>query len=304
MRIRRTKLIVAFIIFALSFSYLNVPSYAAETIEEDTETCYVGDCIRVFSSELKINEKKYKKLKKKVKVINYGSSSDIMSYRKKDYFKSISAYKNENEYDAENGESAYKYLPKRYNYELLFKKAGTYTITEVDYEQDSYRIDYNSVTKKNVILKYNLKAEEYEELTTYVEVPARSDSKPNDKVYKATDGKLYNRADDTYYVGANGVIYGRWPIVPVKVLKGADGEFYLRYSANFPKKVYHRKKVIVKKYDGVVKSIKLGKASKVFSKKYKYDGYTSKTTEGKFLTGNSGKLTVTMADKKYNLAGL
>ncbi|MBP3235026.1 MAG: hypothetical protein J6M65_11475 [Eubacterium sp.] len=303
MRIRRTKLIVAFIIFALSFSYLNVPSYAAETIEEDTVTCYVGDCIRIFSSELIINGKKYKKLKKKVKVINYGSSSGIMSYRKKDYFKSISAYKNENEYDAENGESAYKYLPKEYNYELLFKKAGTYTITEAEYEADRYSTDYNSATKKNIIVKYNFKTEEYEELTSFIEVPARSNKNPQDKVYKAADGKIYNRADDTYYVGANGVIYGRWPIVPVKVLKGADGEFYLRYSANFPKKVYHRKKVIVKKYDGVVKSIKLGKASKVFSKKYKYDGYTSKSTEGKFLTGNSGKLTVTMADKKYKFGG-
>lgn len=303
MRLRKIKQVITIIVFALSFVYLGVPAYAAETIEEDTITRYVGEYVSVRSSELKINGKKYKKLKKKIKTIKYASYSGYTSYRNKDYFKTKNAYKNENEYDAENGEGAYKYLPQEYSYMLLLKKAGTYTITEVEYEGDRYSTDYNSATKKNIIIKYNFKAEEYDELTTYVEVPARSKSKPNDKVYKAADGKTYNRADETYYVGANGIIYGSSPVVPAKVLKGADGEYYLKYSANFPKKVYHRRKVIVKKYDGVVKSIKLGKASKVFSKKYKYDGYTSTSTEGKFLTGNSGKLTVTMADKKYKFGG-
>ena len=303
MRLRKIKVFITFFILAVSFSFRGVSAYAAETIEEDPTTKYVGDYYTVHSSELKINGKKYKKLKKKVKVIKYGSSSSIITHRYKDYFKNQSAYKNENEYENENGESAYKYVPIENYYELLFKKAGTYTITEADYVADSYTTDYNSTTKKNIIAKYNLKSEEYEELTTYVEVPARSKSKPNDKVYKATDGKTYNRADETYYVGANGIIYGSSPVVPAKVLKGADGEYYLKYSANFPKKIYRRTKVIVQGYDGVVKSIKLGKASKVFSKKYKYDGYTSKSTEGKFLTGNSGKLTVTMADKKYKFGG-
>ena len=303
MRMRKQKIFITFIILAVSFLFRGIPVYAAETIDEDPVTIYVGEYINVFSSELKINGKKYKKLKKKVKVIKYGSSNSYISHRNKDYFKTKSAYKNENEYDSENGAGAYKYLPQENDYELIFKKAGTYTITEADYVADRYSTDYNSVTKKNTIVKYNLRAEEFDELTTYVEVPARSKSEPNVKVYKAADGKLYHRADETYYVGANGVIYGSSPVVPAKVLKGADGEYYLKYSANFPKKIYRRRKVIVQGYDGVVKSIKLGKASKVFSKKYKYDGYKSKSTEGKFLTGNSGKLTVTMADKKYIFAG-
>ena len=303
MRLRKIKQVITIIVFALSFVYLGVPAYAAETIEEDTITRYVGEYVSVRSSELKINGKKYKKLKKKIKTIKYASYSGYTSYRNKDYFKNKNAYRNENEYNSENGEGAYKYLPQENDYELLFKKAGTYTITEADYVADRYSTDYNSATKKNIIVKYNLKAEEYDELTTYVEVPARSKSEPDVKVYKASDGKLYHRADETYYVGANGIIYGSSPVVPAKVLKGADGEYYLKYSPNFPKKVYRRRKVIVQGYDGVVKSIKLGKASRVFSKKYKYDGYTSKTTEGKFLTGNSGKLTVTMADKKYKFGG-
>ena len=70
MRLRKIKQVITIIVFALSFVYLGVPAYAAETIEEDTITRYVGEYVSVRSSELKINGKKYKKLKKKIKTIS------------------------------------------------------------------------------------------------------------------------------------------------------------------------------------------------------------------------------------------
>ena len=313
MRLNKLKLVLASAAIAFSFAAFGGVANA-ETIDEDTVTTYVGDSLNLTTSELKINGKSYKKVKSKIKTKITGKNSQYSKYRTKDYFDSEKAYSSSNDYQADNGSAAYKYYPKTSDYFLVFKKAGTYKISQVSYERDEYVSRYND--GKECIMKYNRVTGEYDPVTTYTYVPSRTSyydddydevyTSSSEKTYKAKDGKTYNKADSYYYAGANGVIYayGDDGLTTAKVLKGADGEYYLKYSANKPKKVTYRTTYKVLANDGVVKSVKLGKATQSYNNKHKVGGYTTKITKGKFLTGNSGKLVITMADKNYKLGGV
>ena len=313
MKYGRIKL--AFTAIALAVSFMAFGSIAyAENIDQGTETAFVGSSVSKTTSNLKINGKPYKKSKSKVKTIVVEKMPQDIVYNTKDYYDTYEAYESENAYEAEHGYEAFKFFPKETTYTMIFKKAGTYKISTEVYVSDSYDHEYYDYDDENdvyiyTISKYNIVDQEWEEITQayeiygYDEYNYMDESEISPTVTIA--GKTYTRAVENYFAGFDGSIYayGR-EFVPAKVNKAADGKYHVRYSANKPRKVNFITTYKVLPTDGVFKSVKLGKVSQTYNEKEKIGGFSYKATRGKFLTGNSGKLVVTMADKNYKLGGV
>ena len=311
MRFSKIKLTIAAVALAASFSMFGSVANA-ETIDNGTVTTYVGDSISKSTSNLKINGKAYKKQKSKVKTIVVEKHAQNSMYRTKDYYTTSGAYDTYSAYAAENEDEAYKFYPKETTYTMIFKKAGSYKISVEDYVSDFYDYEYDDYDYDNGVYVYDIYKLDIQ--TGYLEDITKAyritgyDYYDNDD-YDISDtvtinGKTYQRAVETYYAGFDGSIYAYGDeFVPAKINKCSDGRFHVRYSANKPRKVNYVTTYKVLACDAIIKSVKLGKAKQTYSNKHKVGGYSYKATRGKFLTGNSGKLEVTMGDKNFKLGG-
>lgn len=304
MRLNKIKLFAAGLILAAAVAVTGADASAA-TRTDETVVVPVGDEITVSGvPNLKINGKATKKLKKKVKVIQYSKGSVYSTYRTKSYFKSEAAYKDENAYNAEHGDQVYKYYPATSSYRLIFKKAGTYKISYTDYA-DVSEYDYGWDDNDNrVISKYNVATGEYENPVkavyvspiyeswdyntyTYVDVTTYTDS----------NGKTYNRAAESYFETENGKRYAENSegyFVPVSLVKGADGVLHVKYSSQKKLSYTHVEVYKVVASTNILKSVKLGKSTNKSYTVGKEGGSTQSIKRGKFLTGKSGKVTVSM----------
>lgn len=146
-RIKKSKIVLqmSILLFAcMLVPFFDVKAFAATKVENQPQKLVkelVGTSYSFSNvSNLKINGKAPKKMKKKVKAIQTGNGTTYI--RTGAYYTSESAYKNTAAYDA--ARNKYKYI-KHYDYTLDFLKAGTYTIT---YDQYSYTTTYTSVPGK------------------------------------------------------------------------------------------------------------------------------------------------------------
>lgn len=328
MKINKIKLLVAGLVFGASIAFTGTSANAAN-IDLGTETTHIGETEYYNTSSIKINGKSYKKAKKKIKTVVSSVNNQDEYYRTKSYFNDSDAYATYAAYEADNGEQAKKYLPKTSQYGLTFLKTGSYKIKYVDYHFDKYGTtrEYLNGTYKTYITKYNYATDEYEKLSSYVMIPSRGgrymyyddyddyysyydddydESGNNSNTYKAGDGKIYNKAEEPYFICSDGKVYGvgKEGLVPASLAKGADGYWHVKYTPKKAVKDTYTKTFKVLNTDSIVKTIKLGKSTKTYSSKLKNGGFSSVIVRGGFLTGSKGKLAVTMADKNYNNGGM
>lgn len=146
---RMNKSKIVFLMSTLLFTCMlvtlfDVKAFAATQVENQPQQLkkqLVGTSYSFSSvTNLRINGKAPKKMKKKVKVVQNGSDTKYIQTGA--YYTSDSAYKNTAEYDA--ARNKYKYI-KQYDYTLDFLKEGTYTIT---YDVYSYKTTYTNVPGK------------------------------------------------------------------------------------------------------------------------------------------------------------
>ena len=313
MRVNKLKLFVVGLIVAVAVAVTGVDVSAA-TITDDIEIVPVGYETSFYAPSLKINKKAPKKLKKKVKVIQYSKGTQSSMYRTRAYFNTKSAYETENDYKKDNGVTALKYYPAKSGYDVIFKKAGTYKISYTDYFDDDnnnyygseYRTGYDD-NNNYVIKKYNQSTQEYDVLSKIVEVESRyTDWYTGNEVTEYTvNGKTYKRAVEDYYAAENGSYYASDDshIVPVKLENGADGKLHVKYSPYKTPSYTHVKQYKVVASTNILKSVKLGKSTYSSYTTGKEGGSATTTKKGKLLTGKSGKVTVTMGPN-YKLTSI
>lgn len=297
MRWNKMKAVLAGAIFAVSVAVAGVNVQAA-TVVEEPEIVRVGRTVYCGGvTGLKINNKATKKFKKKIKTVKTGTNAQDEQYRTKAHFANDSdLYASQNAKDNEHGEQVYKYYPATANYDLTFLKAGTYKISYVRSVLESYRWndEYDSATGKwvDIIEKYDQSNYEWKKVTnvTWVEAGVQ--------------------AEEGFYQGANGTKYAydeswnNYGWVPVSLAKAADGKTHVKYQSKKIEKVTHTKTYkVLNRGTEAVKSVKLGKTTQMDSTTYKEGGSTTSVKRG-LLSGNSGKLVVTMADKNYKLTSI
>ena len=293
MRWNKIKTVFAGVVFAVSVMVTGVGVQAA-TKDLGKKISYVGDTLSYYDViELKINGKAPSKVKKKIKVAKTGTTESYSTYRTKSYFNTSDAYATYQDYEKENGDQAQKYKPTESDYELTFKKPGTYKISSAEYVQVRYSIGNghtDPVSHKDVydVKKYNPVKDEYEVVTT------------------ATYVSSGQQAEEDFYQGANGIkyAYGDEGYVPVSLAKCADKKTHVRYTPAKLEKVTYTKTYKVLATKDIVKSVKLGKATNKNSTSLKEGGSSTSIKRGKRLSGKSGKVVVSMADKNYKLTGI
>ncbi len=255
----------------------------------DKEISYVGDEIDIDGASVKINNKKTSKYKKKVKVSKTNSDPTGFQYYTKAYFKDSDAYNTWGEYD-DAKYAAYKYVGTG-DYTLRFLKAGTYTISHVEYSKEHLEMEYE--TEKYVNGKY----------VNYYKL-------------KDDDGKLGSELfeekevnGETYYQGVSSKkIYAEdsrdWNcVVAASIRTGADKQQHVYCQPRNVMKTTYSRQYKVLKTSKIISSVQLGKTK--LTKADSKGAYSSSgSSRRSFLSGNSGKLTVKAADKNYSITSI
>ncbi len=302
----KIKMLVTTFVFAMAVVMAGVTAEAKVITEKQKENKYiyvVGNTYSVSSvSGLKVNGKKYSKMKSKVKTTVTGTYPANFSYRTKAYFKYSDSYATSGDY-TEATEGSRKYISEN-SYKFRFLKAGTYTISYNQYTQESLNVqhiqwDPNIQENQYYITRYDSVAGEYKSIDNKIYYQ-RSAYDRDDPYYGCDLGE--------YYISADGkTIYGRdesWNLVTVTFKKDAKGEQKAYYSpVNVIKRVYKNKiKVIAD--NSVVKSVQLGKAKITASSKNSKYSNSGTYTSAKFLSGKSGKLTIKMSNSNYKITSI
>lgn len=302
----KIKMLMATVLFTVAMVISGVTAEAKIVTEKQEAYKYVhvvGDTYFVNDvSGLKINGKKYSKMKKKVKTTVTATSPDGFSYRTKAYFRDSDSYATYGDY-TEATTGATKYI-SQYDYKFRFLKTGTYTISYNEYVQEDLETEYiqwDQNTRKNQYY-----------ITKYDSVTGENKSIDNKIYYEGngydSDDQYYGYGLGTYYVSADGkTIYARdnsWNLVTVTFKKDANGEMKAYYSpVNIIKKVY-KDKIKVIADNSVVKSVQLGKSKITASAKNSNYSNSGTYTSSKFLSGKSGKLTIKMSNKNYKIMSI
>lgn len=290
----RAIITMAFLTLVLAISGITAEAKTI-TVKRPVEKIVgsVGDATTIadYCGNVKINGKKYSKAKKKVKTLVTADYADAFVYPTKSVFDYSSAYKSDYDYDIAHKSLKYMTL---HDYEIRFLKAGTYTLTFENYSLEEIYSDYVG--------------SDYYELYTYKN-GTRTLVSNEYFTYKETP-----ETDERYFVGEKtGKIYARLytsgeyysnSIVAASLKKGADGRIYVYYKAPNVVKTVSTYKYKILKSDVIFSSVQLGKAK--YTKKNTFGAYkyVYKESNNKFLSGNSGKLTVKMGDKNYQLTSI
>lgn len=310
MRLNKIKLLTAGLAMAAALLTTGV-TVNAETKVNDTVVIEIGTSQDYYYvTNLKINGKAPKKLKKKVKSVEYSKNTPSSTYRTKNYFNTTSAYATINDYNKENGSEAYKYYPANSSWELDFKKAGTYKVSYTAYSYNDEYIISEDDDGNDVIKKYNIQKDIYDVVGKYVNVSGIYTTYANGTAQEVTtyelNGKTYNRAVEDYYACENGQNYAfgsSGDLVPVSIQNGADGKPHVKYSPN--KRISYTNVDVFKVVPSrnVYKQVKLGNSYVKKSHLAKLGGYFDSKKGNVFLKGASGKLSVKM-DSEYTLTSV
>ena len=293
MRWNKIKTVLVGVVFA-AFVMVTGAGVQAATVDDGKAMYYVGETIyKSRINELKINGKAPSKFKKKIKTVKTGRHVSSNTYWSKSHFDTTSAYATPQEYDKENGDQTKKYEPSTTDYTMTFKKPGTYKISWVVYRWAKYsrgEKHTDPISGKEI---YDIK--QYNPITN-----------KNELVTTATYVSSGQQAEESFYQGANGMkyAYGSGEYVPVSLAKGADGKIHVRYTPEKMEKITYIKTYKVLATNNIVKSVKLGKVTNKNSTSLKEGGASTSLKKGKKLSGKSGKVVVSMADKNYKLTGI
>jgi hypothetical protein len=288
----KCKVMLSMVAMALTLLLSNSIVEAATISKKNDEqksTTSIGSTISIYDCKnLKINGKKTSKLKKKVKTVQTENSPSSFSYRTGSYFDDSDAYSTYSEYN--NVYNNVKYISYG-SYQLKFLKAGTYKITYDQYSKQHLSMEYASYDTTTYESLYRLITDyDYEHPSTdYYTYQTYSPAGTYvGSYYKSiTTGKIYASGDEG--------------LVPAAIVKGADGVEYLKYNAANVVKTTYIETYKVMATTSPVSSVTLGKSKQVA--KVTSNGYktTSKYTTKKFLSGNSGKLTVKASSSNYKI---
>lgn len=302
----KIKMFVTTFVFAMAMVMAGVTAEAkviTEKQEADKTIHTIGDTYSIHSvSGLKINKKKYSKMKSKVKTTVTGTYPGNFSYKTKSYFRYSDSYSTYGDY-TEATEGSRKYIAEN-SYKFRFLKAGTYTITYNKYEMENLDNTYAQWDPKT--------GKDQFYITKYDSSLGERKSVDNKLYYKGSgynsDDPYYDYDMGEYFISVDGKsVYARddsWNLVKVSFKKDANGEMKAYYApVNVIKKVYTDKiKVIAD--NSIVKSVQLGKSKITASKKNSKYSNSGTYTSSKFLSGKSGKLTVKMSNSNYKITSI
>lgn len=280
----KCKLSVMLMAFAVALGIPSVVSEAQTISKKVTSkvTACIGDEVFVSGTGLKINKKAASKFKKKIKTVKTGTGSTTLSYRKA-YFKDSDAYSQYDDY-REATDNADKFVSYS-NYTLRFLKSGTYTISYVDYSKESLSMDYDSY--KGGVSYYRLVNNDGKSST---ELYARKETNSGEYYYQGVSSKaIYAEGEDD--------------LVAASIRIGADKLQHVYYQPRNLIKTTYSTQYKVLKTAGVISSVQLGKTK--LTRKDSRNAYSSSSSSSRsFLTGNSGKLTVKMANSNYGITSI
>lgn len=301
----KMKKLVVTLVFAMAMVMMGV-TVEAKVITEKQETKkyvnVIGDTYSISSvNGLKINKKKYSKVKSKVKTTVTYENPTSFSYQTKAYFRHSDSYATYGDY-VEAKEGSAKYI-KEYSYKFRFLKAGTYTIKYNRYERqqlDKQYIRWDSKTGKNMwyLTKLNAITRDWEKLDDQIYYE-RSGNDSNDP--------YYGRDLDTYYISEDGkkvYAYGSEGLTTVTFKKDAKGELKASFDPVNVIKIVHTDKIKVIADNSIVKSVQLGKSKITASKKNNKYSNAGTYTSAKFLSGKNGKLTIKMSNSNYKIKSI
>lgn len=288
----KLRLVMAMAVFTLAIAMTGITSEAkviSKKAPTEKSVSYIGSTFSTGSCQsLKINKKAASKLKKKVKTLTTSKSASSFSYRTKSYFSTSSAYATYSDYTNATT-NATKYVSTA-SYELRFLKTGTYTISYVTYEKQSLSAKSD---------KYDSKTKTY-----YYKIWDNNNG-------QALSSELFARktlSGSTYYEGVTShTIYasGSEGLVQASVSKDVNGTSRLFYQPQNVIKTTHTCQVKVLKTSNVISSVQLGTRKVTVSDKLAaYSSTSSSTTTSRFLSGNSGKLTVKLANSNYSITSI
>jgi hypothetical protein len=302
----KCKMVLSVMVMAFTLLLSNSIAEASTITKKETEvknTAEIGDTISVSDCKnLKINGKKVSKLKKKIKTVQTSNSPAAFSYTTGSYFNSSSAYATENEYSNAKANNT-KYIAYG-SYNLKFLKAGTYKVTYDRYSTQNLSmnsVEWDSVNYRyyyQLIVDYDYEHASSERYTRETYAPNGDyvgtyyKSTTTGKIYASTSYYDYDDDDGYYYTSG---------LVSAVLAKGADGKFHIKYNSPNVIKTTYKRTYKVMATETPVASVTLGKSKQ--TTKRTSTGYktTVKSTKKRFLSGNSGKLTVKMSSKNYKL---
>lgn len=259
-------------------------SYVGEEIDYD------GDFDLDDVTSVKINNKKTSKYKKKVKVSKTDSDPTGFQYYTKAYFKDSDAYNSWSEYyDAK--EETYKNVGTG-DYTLRFLKAGTYTISYVDYSKEYLDMEYDS--QKYVAGEY----------VSYYRLED-ADGKLSSELFeqKVVNGEYYYQGVSSKKIYAEDDRDWGDVVVAASIRTGADKQQHVYCQPRNVVKTTYSRQYKVLKTSNVISSVQLGK-TKLTRADSKGAYSSSGSSRRSFLSGKSGKLTVKAADKNYSITSI
>lgn len=266
---------------------LGIPSVVSEakTINKKVTskvTTYIGDEVYVSGAGLRINKKATSKFKKKIKTVKTSTGWTTFHYTKA-YFEDSDAYSQYDDYRnaTYNADKSISYN----RYTLRFLKSGTYTISCIDYSKEDLDMEYDSY--KGDILYCRLVNDDGKSST---ELYARKETNSGESYYQGVSSKAI------YAEGKDG-------LVAASIKIGADKLQHVYYQPRNIIKTTYNTQYKVLKTRGVISSVQLGKA-KITNKDTQKAYSSSSSSSRSFLSGNSGKLTVKMANSNYSIMSI
>ncbi len=300
----KIKMLVTTFVFTMAVVMAGVTAEAKVITEKQDSYKYVYTVGNTYSVDhvngLKINGKKYSKVKSKVKTTVTGTYPEGFSYRTKAYFDRES-YVTSGDY-TEATEGSRKYISEN-SYKFRFLKTGTYTISYNVYEGENLQPQHerwDSETQRNLfyITKQDTDTWEWKRIDNKLYI---------ERYGYEIDDPYYGRGLGTYYISQDGktiYAYGEEGLTTVTFKKDAYGKEEVCYNpVNAVKKVY-KDKIKVIADNSVVKSVQLGKAKITASKKNSKYSNSGTYTSAKFLSGKSGKLTIKMSNSNYKIQSI
>lgn len=253
-------------------------------VTDDKFISCIGSEVDLYNAtNVKINNKSVSKYKKKIKTVKTETDLTAFNYQTQSYFKNFDAY---NQYeDYRNATSnASKYVASG-TYTMRFLKAGTYTISYVTYSKERLKMEPSGN-------QYRLIDNEGKQSS---ELYAKRQTNSGEQYYQGvSSGKIYAEA---------GYIDRSSDIVAASIRMGADKKQHVYCQPCNVIKTTHSRQCKVLKANGIISSVQLGKTKQIHSDKR--SAYSSSlSSQRAFLTGNSGKLTVKMADKNYSIMSI
>lgn len=198
---------------------VNAATIKSEPQETTKQTISVGNTISAYDiTNLKINGKKYSKLKKKVKTVqkyynpqHITNKGDMTNYVDSEFVPDTEDYK--------QSKANYKYIGAG-DYEFTFLKTGTYKISYDTYEQGEEKTtpsaDGKSSTTTYELIKTH-HVDTYKVVTT------------TDPIKSFTLGK--NKITNTYK--SSGTKYNRKTVTKYRYLKGKSGKLSIKTNKNY-----------------------------------------------------------------------